>query len=479
MVSTTDTVTTLPRAVEVEPEGGRKPRTVARLRDWEYLERSLLRLVAGWGRYAAEWQDKIVVHRQIWEQAECVRRLRERLAQFPGSVHNLDAPVSARLEQLANTVLLAPTHQDAIDGIYQLLTGALTMAYLTYVQQAHPVHDAPTVAMLHEIISIKEQQRLWLRDYRRRYPHTTNVAYREAIERALHACGDLLAPLPAVPVGVNTDFRLPARPAYPAGSRSRYDIMPCIIADFTTSVETRRLFWCYGYLREMNLAMDQLCWIYDSPTMPWEFHQDIARHLWDESRHGDSGYSRLLDFGITLQDIGFSPYDPNLADADGMQPAAPQYPTPDALPAKGRLLPMTPQQLYDVVFDIGMIAETGHFTVKREAYDDFRMGGDLESAEMMLFDIIDESAHVQYAHKWLPLLAERAGIDNSNYRERAVEIRQQRQNAELERIDRLHAHPYAADDSTYQFYQHLLAVMRAKHPLTNAETCPPRSPKPM
>ena len=45
----------------------------------------------------------------------------------------------------------------------------LTGAYLHYIQHAHPIHDAPTVAMLHEIVSVKEQQRLWLRDYRRRY----------------------------------------------------------------------------------------------------------------------------------------------------------------------------------------------------------------------------------------------------------------------------------------------------------------------
>src|SRR5215212_5749791 len=379
-MSSSDTTIAVPtpapaaRAVLVEPTSGSKPTTVALLSDWEYLERSIQRLIAGWGRYMAEWEDKVIVHRQIWEQAECVRRLRERLTQFPGSVHNLDRPVSRQLEVLANTVLLAPSHQDAVDGIYQLLAGALTSAYLNYIQHAHPIHDAPTVAMLHEIVSVKEQQRLWLRDYRRRYPHATSPDYRAAIERELAACRQLLRPLPvdgppAAPAGVNTSFRLPTRPAYPAGSRPQHDFMPFVGVDFPTSVETRRLFWCYGYMREMNLAIDQLRWIYDSPYMPWAFHQDIARHLWDESRHGDSGYSRLLDFGITLQDIGFSPYNPHLVDADGMQPAVPQFPTPDAIPAKGKLLPMTPHQLYDVVFDIGMIAETGHFAVKREAYD--------------------------------------------------------------------------------------------------------------
>src|SRR5207247_2305992 len=158
------------RAVLVEASSGGKPTTVALLSDWEYLERALQRLIAGWGRYIAEWEDKVVVHRQIWEQAECVRRLRE---------------------------------------------------------------------------------------YRRRYPHATSPAYRAAIERELAACEQLLRPLtvegtPAAPAGVNTSFRLPARPAYPAGSRPEHDFMPFVSVDFTTSVETRRLFWCYGYMRQMN-----------------------------------------------------------------------------------------------------------------------------------------------------------------------------------------------------------------------------------
>ena len=86
------------------------------------------------------------------------------------------------------------------------------------------------------------------------------------------------------------------------------------------------------------------------------------------------------------------------------------------------------------VFEIGMVAETGHFTVKREAYEDFKAGGDLESAEMMLFDIIDESAHVQYAHQWLPALAEHAGVDNADYRERGVRERQRRQEQRLRQM---------------------------------------------
>jgi hypothetical protein len=36
---------------------------------------------------------------------------------------------------------------------------------------------------------------------------------------------------------------------------------------------------------------------------------------------------------------------------------------------------MTPQELFEQAFFIGMVAETGHFHVKNEAYHDFKDGG--------------------------------------------------------------------------------------------------------
>lgn len=451
------------RELLVAPDSGRKPKTVARLSDWEYLERAIHRLLAAWGRNFCDWDDKTALHRHIWEQAECVRRLRDRLTQFPGSTNNLDVAVSSKLEMLGNAVLCAPSFEDAIDGIYQQLTGALVKSYLDYAQAAHPIHDAPTIAMLHEIVGIKEQQRLWLRQYRRRHKHKKNAAYRARIEQALADCDHLAHALPvendvAQPVGVNTDFRLPAVAARPANVQPKHDFMAFIDADFSGSIETRRLFWAYAYMLEQSLADDQLHWIYDGHWMPWEFLQDVSRHLWDESRHGDSGHSRLLDFGITMQQIGFP------------------HTTPQG---DNRAEPMSREQLYERVFFIGMVAETGHFVVKREAYDDFKAGGDLESAEMMLFDIIDESTHVQYAHKWLPILAEGAGLDASNYRERGARERAQRQIEHDENLVKSAALPRDENDADYAFYQQLLAIMRDKQPLSNAQTCPPRSPKPM
>ena len=453
----TETTTATARAVLVEPQSRMRPVTVYRLNEWQYLERTIQRLLAGWGRSVEEFYDKSAIHKFVWEQAECARRLRERVDQFPGE--NRDLPVAAQLEELGNTVLLAPTCEDALDGIFSLLTGALIVSYITYTRSAHGVHDAPTIAMLHEIIGIKEQQRLWYRDYRRRRPHVTDRAYADAVGRALAACGQLAETLPvttpAGPVGVNTSYRLPRVSARPARYNHTHGVWEWTAAEFTTNLEMRRLFWCYGYLMEKNIPDDQLRWLWSAHGLPWEFQYDVSRHLWDESRHGDSGASRLADFGIPLEEIGFPAY---------------------AAQAPGFLEALTPAELYELVFSIGMIAETGHFPVKQEAYQDFRDGGDLESAEMMLFDIIDENAHVQYCHKWLPVLAQYAGLDNSNYKARAATLRAE---CQAKSIQNAIARANQPRDANYAFVQDLLARMRRIKPLTNAATCPPRSPLPM
>ncbi len=442
---TADPISGPKRALLVDGNSKQKPRTVDQLNDWQYLEQSIFRLIAAWGRDVAEWDDKSSIHRQIWDQAESVRRLRERVEQFPGG--KADAPVSSRLENLANTVLLAPSLDDALDGIYEMLVKTLVGAYAEYSSKVHPVHDAPTVALLHEINQIKSQEWLWYRDYRRRHPHQTDAAFRARVEAELAACGDLRSPLPvedgdeAQPAGVRTDFRLSRFSARNStasrfylsagGAKPKGTFMDYVHADFATSIEARRLFWGFGYMMEKNLPDDQLLWIYDGHYMPWDWQRDIARHLWDESRHGDSGYSRLRDFGVPLDEIGFPGYDQGDRDKIIVEFAAEKGISIEAacmrqkeILAPFRIEPMTRVEIYEAVFNIGMVAETGYFTAKHESYADFREGQDLESAEMMLFDIIDETAHVQYAHKWLPLLAEHAGVDNTGYRERGVKIRE-------------------------------------------------------
>jgi len=228
-MSTTEMPAAVARAVQVNHNTRIKPRIVGHLQDWQYVERSIHRLLAGWGRHFREWDGKSACHRHVWEQAEVVRRLRERVAEFPGG--KPDAPVSAQLEKLANTTLLAPSFEDALDGIYQILSKALAASYVAYVQNAHPVHDAPTMRLLHEITGAKEQEWLWYREWRRSHPHQTDADYKARVKKALADCGNLMIPLPvteppARPCGVEIDF-FPPRFSGPAGNRSTISCPMC------------------------------------------------------------------------------------------------------------------------------------------------------------------------------------------------------------------------------------------------------------
>src|SRR6476469_8044354 len=88
------------------------PNAYVLLSNWRYLEYSVLRMIAGWGRSAGDWEDKLVVCYHTWVQAQVVEKFRRRLDMFPGG--KPDGAVNAVFERLANAVLLAPSWADAM-----------------------------------------------------------------------------------------------------------------------------------------------------------------------------------------------------------------------------------------------------------------------------------------------------------------------------------------------------------------------------
>ena len=71
-------------------------------------------------------------------------------------------------------------------------------------------------------------------------------------------------------------------------------------------------------------------------------------------------------------------------------------------------------------------------------------------------------------------------MDNTGYRERGMKIREESQARAIALAQELDRRlPRWPGDPGFDFYQDLLARIRRTCPLTNAATCPPRSPKPM
>jgi hypothetical protein len=375
------------------------------LSNWRYLEHSLMRILAGWGRSAVDWEDKLAACEAVWLQADATDRLRRRLGMFPGG--RMDGPVHPVFERVTNQVLLAPGFAQAMAAVHRLVQPALIEAYQSYAATTHPVHDRPTHLLLRELIELKRPMLAWYEGYRARHPHHLEPLYAARVSAALAEVGSFTLPIEAKgpaarPCGAATAFAMPKTPGRRPEWEKAPPVMPLLAMEWNRSAEARRLWFMIGYLWEMGVAEQQLAWIYYGHMLPFEWQHAEARHLWDESRHGDSGLQRLRDFGLDLEHVGYTSYGKS---------------------EPGAMAPLTPRQLYDEFFHITQVAETGFFATKRYCFQDMLEGGDDASAEMFQFDIIDETSHVEYGHQWLPVLAGAAQVEE-DYRQRGARERQ-------------------------------------------------------
>jgi hypothetical protein len=403
------------------------PNAYVLLSNWRYIEHSLLRIIAGWGRSAGDWEDKLAVCHHVWLQAEIVDRLRKRIDMFPGG--RPDGPVHPVFERVMNAVLLAPSFTDAMAGVHTVINPLLESAYTQYQISAHPVHDRPTFALINEILAIKQQQRAWYESFRKRYPKSIDPAYLRHIQDQLasvngHFSGVIEAGADAAKsCGLSTDFRVVATPGRVKNWDKAPNVIPLIECRWNQSLEARRLFFMIGYCWEMGVAEQQLRWIYNADFMPFDFIHAESRHMWDESRHGDSGYHRLKDFGLDFEHFGYSSYGEK---------------------REGTLPAMSPKDVYEAFYGVTQIAETGYFATKRYCLEDFAVHGDDASAEMMQYDIIDETSHVEYGRIWLEEIAKHAGV-TEDYRARGLRERQAAQHKSDARVAEMRAILAGAD----------------------------------
>jgi uncharacterized ferritin-like protein (DUF455 family) len=125
-------------------------------------------------------------------------------------------------------------------------------------------------------------------------------------------------------------------------------------------------------------AVDYLATVfYDTPHAPFDLHHDLARHLWDESRHSQFGYRQLPSLGVDLLTLEHS------------------------LDLYTILVQMTPPERYAMMT---MEFEANSFPTKAHVMDRVRELNDFEADTLLAFDRNDEQNHVRSGHRWLPVM---------------------------------------------------------------------------
>ena len=174
--------------------------------------------------------------------------------------------------------------------------------------------------------------------------------------------------------------------AFSPDSPDETPIVRSWLVDPKTDARVIRLMVYVWLMMEMD-AVDYLATVfYDTPDAPFDLHHDMARHLWDESRHSQFGFRQLPKLGVDLMTVEHS------------------------LDLYNILVQMPPHERYAMMT---MEFEAGSFPTKAHVMDRVRELNDFEADTLLAFDRNDEQNHVRYGHRWLPEIMKLCGDQRS------------------------------------------------------------------
>lgn len=363
------------------------------------VEREFIRTATTLIYRVGEPELKYLLCQQVWESAGHARFLRERGRELSG-FGNGDG-VRASLRRLFNEAVMPADASVALAGFCHVLKPALLAAYRHYLQATHHLADWPSRKLVEEFVADEERHAQEITPFLHSADETAWLAH---LGSALAAEGGLLGEKPAVPLPTGfawessaRAYRHPAtcnRGIYPTCSSvfsqdpDETPIVRSWLTDPQTDARVIRLMVYVWLMMELD-AVDYLATIfYDTPAAPFDLHHDMARHLWDESRHSQFGFRQLPKLGVDLMTVEHS------------------------LDLYNILVQMPPHERYAMMT---MEFEAGSFPTKAHVMDRVRELNDFEADTLLAFDRNDEQNHVRYGHRWLPeimkLEGERRPVD--------------------------------------------------------------------
>ena len=350
------------------------------------VERDFIRTASTLIYRVGDPELKYLLCQHLWESAGHARFLRERGREMSGFGNGETTRTSVR--EIYNEAVMPTDALIALAGFYGVLKPALLAAYRHYLAATHHLADWPSRKLVEEFIADEERHAREMAPYLQLEGATTWTAH---LATALGAHGGWLGEQSAQPLPANFIWASSQRTYQhpPTCNRSPYPtcssafssdaaetpiVRPWLV-DPQTDARVIRLMVYVWLMMELD-AVDYLATIfYDTPAAPFDLHHDMARHLWDESRHSAFGYRQLPKLGVDLMTVEHS------------------------LDLYNILIQMSPHERYAMMT---MEFEAGSFPTKATVMDRIRELNDFEADTLLAFDRNDEQNHVRYGHHWLP-----------------------------------------------------------------------------
>jgi hypothetical protein len=359
-------------------------RTVELLKRYNYVARRLHETATAHLAATPEWEVKCALGLHLWLDAEHCSALRSRVAEMREPPLHLDDVPDERLRAALEELLRARGSAELVSGIYGVVRPALLAAVRAHLAAMNPLFDHPTHRLLRQIEREQEEMIAW--------GEAASAALGEAggfvahLERYLEAAGGVAGDgagtaneLPP-PRWDGSDYAMDAVPRRDARFRDPFNSSARIddyYADESRPADERAYALVHKRLREMDVPEWMAPILFQTRGRPWEYYRELARQLWDETRHAMMGEVALAAAGVPFYD----------------------YPI-DMAASASLNREFTPLEAHILLWDIEqglMPRETG----KRWEWTIAGLDGDPLLVALQDYDWADEVLHAQIGRRWL------------------------------------------------------------------------------
>lgn len=379
-------LTTMARAVECQ---WGVDQSTDRLKRFHYVLKRMYETLTA--RITAEpvYELKTALSHHAYLCAEYTTAIRRRVSEMRVPPLGLDVVPHESLKLLMDEILAAPTTEELVYGVYEILVPAVLEASCRLQSDAHPLADAPTVRLaklMHfEFSEVAEFGKKAVECLVTEQLRDAMRPWRELLRLCLASAGGLDGALPIAvaappqPHHSTTPYQYQKEPKRDERFQDSYNagVNPeAFLYDERFSARDKTLMMYYKRLREIDVPEMMASILYElREEEPWEFHMEMSRQLWDEARHAMMGEVGFVSLGIDWSKIPINfTWSRNLN------------------------LQLDARERHGVLFFIeqGLMPRTG----KRYEWEVGRESGDGLSGMFQDFDWADEVLHAQIGRRW-------------------------------------------------------------------------------
>lgn len=369
-------------SVRPEPENLSPKQRGSLMRAVADFQTELFRVEAGFIPAIKRWSTKREMAELVFREARRVQDLRTRCRELGVNFPARHASESVAGRGLIEVLCHAADAEAALYAVFTIVKPKLREILSEYLEADLRVFDAPSLPVVEAYLAEIDRQLAWFA-HQEEAAFTADGAWLASVQQQSTALREEL----------EGDRRFGAESTFKSRKIGTLPILNSVIPDGFKHVLTgtpdmggqeyadRELHHAHNFLMEVQASDSCASLLFEAPDMPWDFYFDCSRHMWDEMRHCEFGELKLTAMGHDVRELGLS----NMA-----------YVMRQTIDPLDRYVALTTQ-------------EADAFPGKHRGLKDALAHNDAVFARAWSYDIADETQHVRYGHKWIPVMIEATG----------------------------------------------------------------------